>query len=99
MASSVFTVNGTTAPAEVQTTWGGTVNLALVSTAGVTTISWSIESTSSAVITKPTITPPSHRLAPLTARPQARDNVCANARNRARGVYRVFHQDVCVTAP
>src|SRR5574343_442869 len=57
MASSVFTVNGTTAPCEVLTTWGGTVNLALVSTAGVTTISWSVESTSSAVITSPTITP------------------------------------------
>lgn len=57
MASSDFTIEGTAVPAEVETTQGATINLALVSTSGVKTITWSIQSSSDDDVAVPTITP------------------------------------------
>lgn len=55
--SADFTINGVANPARHETTYGGTVNLALVNPAGIDVITWEVESSSNSGDTLPTITP------------------------------------------
>lgn len=57
MASADFTIDGNSLPGAVSTTYGATVDLALVSTSGVRTIAWSIVGVSASGTAEPTITP------------------------------------------
>lgn len=57
MASANFTVNGASTPPAAEVSAGSTVNLALTSTVGVRTVSWSIVGSHAAASPGPAITP------------------------------------------
>jgi hypothetical protein len=55
MASSDFTVNGSSLPAAISTTWGATVTCSLVSTQRVNSVAWSVLGKSRSTLTTPTL--------------------------------------------
>jgi hypothetical protein len=55
MASSEFTVNGSSLPAAISTTWGATVTCSLVSTQRVNSVAWSVLGKSRSTLTTPTL--------------------------------------------
>jgi len=57
MASSDFTVNGSSLPQAISAAWGATITCALVSTQGVNTVAWSVLGKSRSTLSTLTLTP------------------------------------------